>query len=259
MARLLPLSLALLASVACSPKPPAGQQSADAPVAFDAARLPAFHWKLVEATAADGSRIDALFPRADKPLQVDFAEGRLQVSNTCNRIGGGYQLDGQRLSVAPMVQTQMACPDSTLMAADEAIRQRLEAGGLLGFDGDALVYTAAGETLRFAGEPTADTRYGGPGERVFLEVAAQRVPCSHPLIPDYQCLHVRDVSYDDKGLKKGVGEWRFLYQNIEGYQHEPGVRNVLRLKRYPVANPPADAASVAYVLDMVVESENTGR
>jgi len=30
---------------------------------------------------------------------------------------------------------------------------------------------------------------------------------------------------------------------------------VLRLKRYRIANPPADAPSQAYVLDMVVESE----
>jgi hypothetical protein len=32
------------------------------------------------------------------------------------------------------------------------------------------------------------------------------------------------------------------------------VRNVLRVKRYAWPNPPADASSSAYVLDMVVES-----
>ena len=46
-----------------------------------------------------------------------------------------------------------------------------------------------------------------------------------------------------------------LYQEVGGYEHQPGVRNVLRLKRFDIANPPADAPSVAYVLDMVVESE----
>ena len=55
------------------------------------------------------------------------------------------------------------------------------------------------------------------------------------------------------------GEWQFLYQDIEGYAHEPGMRNVLRLNRYTIANPPADGSSVAYVLDMVVESEMVGR
>jgi len=41
-----------------------------------------------------------------------------------------------------------------------------------------------------------------------------------------------------------------------GYTHEDGVRNVVRVKRYTIANPPADASSNAYVLDMVVESAN---
>ena len=44
-------------------------------------------------------------------------------------------------------------------------------------------------------------------------------------------------------------------QNIEGYTHEAGIRNVLRVKRFNVKNPPAGAPSVAYVLDIVVESE----
>lgn len=258
--------LTLLAAAACTPatppgEPPTGQQSAAAAAAFDATRLPAFHWKLIEASAPDGSRIEALFPRADKPLQLDFADGRVSVSNACNRIGGGYALNGDTLSVGSLVMTRMACADSALMQSDAQIAQRLEAGGTLRFDGgDALVYTtAAGDTLRFAGEPTPDTRHGGPGERVFLEVAPQRVPCPHAMIPDYQCLHVREIIYDDDGLKQGQGQWRFLYQDIEGYTHEPGVRNVLRLKRYDIANPPADASSVAYVLDVVVESETIGR
>ena len=91
---------------------------------------------------------------------------------------------------------------------------------------------------------------------VFLEVAAQTRPCTHPLIPDKQCLQVREIRYDDAGVKQGDdGEFQNFYDAIEGYTHEPGVRNVLRVKRYPVQNPPADASSRAYVLDMVVESE----
>lgn len=265
MRHLLSLSLILLSTAACTPATPPGepaapQQPGDAATAFDAARLATFHWKLVEATAGDNSRIDALFPRTDKPLQLDFAEGRVGVTNACNRIGGSYKLDGSKLVVGSLMATQMACPDSKLMQSDAQITQRLEAGGTLRFEGDTLIYaTAAGDTLRFAGEPTPEARYGGPGEQVFLEVAPQRVSCPHAMIPDYQCLRVRDIVYDDNGLKKSEGEWRFFYDDIEGYTHEPGVRNVLRLKRYAIANPPADASSVAYVLDMVVESEMTGR
>ena len=87
-------------------------------------------------------------------------------------------------------------------------------------------------------------------------MAAQTAACNHPLIPDMQCLWVRELEYDDKGLKAGdPGPFGHFYAPIEGYTHEPGVRNVLRLKRYPVPKPPAYGASIAYVLDMVVEAE----
>ncbi len=257
MIRIPALCLLAVMATACTPEPPAQPEATPVTTAFDANHLPTRHWTLADASAADGSRIDALFPRADKPLQLDFDDGRVGVSNACNRIGGGYTVEGDALKVDRLVSTQMACVDAALMQSDGAISQRLEAGGTLRFESeDVLVLTTtAGDTLRFSGEPTAETRFGGPGERVFLEVAAQRVPCHHAMIPDYQCLHVREISYDDQGLKTGEGEWQFLYQDIEGYTHEPGVRNVLRLNRFNVANPPADGSSIAYVLDMVVESE----
>lgn len=259
MIRIAALPLLLLA--ACTPvEPPAPAPSAPTTAAspvLDAALLGARHWRLAEATAADGTRIDALFPRPDTPLQLDFADGRVSVSNACNRIGGHYTLDGDRFATGNLISTQMACADAALMQSDAAIGERLRAGGTLHLDGaETLVLaTPAGETLRFAGTPTADAKYGAPGKRVFLEVAAQRVPCHHAMMPDYQCLHVREIAYDDQGLKQSEGEWQFLYQDIEGYTHAPGIRNVLRLKRYPVADPPADGASIAYVLDRVVESE----
>jgi hypothetical protein len=116
--------------------------------------------------------------------------------------------------------------------------------------------TESGDTLDFFGAPTAETRYGGAGETVFLEIDAQTQPCSHPLILNKHCLKVRERNYDSNGLATGTpGEWHPLYQDIEGYTHTAGVRNVLRVKRYAIKNAPADAPSQAYVLDMVVESE----
>lgn len=253
---------ALALATACTP--PSRTQDASSTAAtpvptatFDGSRLDDYHWRLADATSADGARIDALFPRADRPLQLDFAEGRVGVSNACNGIGGSYALEGDRFSTGELMQTMMACPDDRLMQSDAAIGDRLRAGGRLHFDDrGALVFTTAdGDTLRFDAVPTAATRFGGPGERVFMEVAAQRVPCPHAMIPDYQCLHVREIVYGDNGVKESSGEWQFLYQDIEGYTHEPGVRNVLRLERFTVPNPPADGSSIAYVLDMVVESE----
>ena len=265
MRHVLPLLPLVLALAACTPSnppvdpPPATTSvpAARAPAGIDAKTLLASHWQLTGAVDSAGKRIDALFPDPTKPLQLDFTEGRVAVSGGCNQMGGGYALAGDRLSVGPLVQTKMFCGGGALMAADEAISQRLAGEGSLaaGEGGTLVLTTADGDRLTFTGAPTADARYGGEGERVFLEVAAQRVACPHAMIPDHRCLHVREIAYDDSGAVRKTGEWEFLYQEIEGYTHEPGVRNVLRLKRYKVPNPPADGSSIAYVLDMVVESE----
>jgi len=269
MKRLLLLALPL--ALAGCPKP-AEQAAAPAPVSAPTSETPApsidapallrqYHWRLTDASDAQGKRIEALFVRADKPVQLDFRDGRLGVSNTCNRMGGSYTLSDASLTIGRLASTLMACTDSALMALDQEVSKRLEGTlKLAATQEDAArltLTTATGDTLVFTGDPTAETRYGGPGERVFLEVAAETKPCSHPLIPDKQCLQVREIQYDDKGLKVGTpGAFQHFYDSIEGYTHEPGIRNVLRVDRYTVKNPPADASSSAYVLDMVVESAN---
>ena len=255
----LPLSLALLACAPSNPPaepPPAAARPATNAAGPDAAALAARHWRLSEAVDRQGARIAALLPGGEHVLQMDFADGRIAVSGGCNQMNGTYTLAGDRFSAGPMAQTKKFCGEA-LMATDDAIARLLAAGGTLaaGTDGVLVLATDAGDRLTFTGTPTAETRFGGPGERVFLEVAPERVACHHPMMPDYRCLHVREVHYDAQGLKTGTGDWQFLYQDIEGYTHQPGVRNVLRLDRYKVANPPADGSSIAYVLDMVVESE----
>ena len=272
-ALLLPLALAACTgtmstsdpAAPAAPEPPAPPAAPVAPAAPElAAELPRFHWRLQEANAADGSRIEALFARADKPVQLDFDKGRLAVSNTCNRMGGSYALAAGTLTAGRMASTKMACADPKLMALDDEVGKRLEGALSLALAaGDAPSLTlgnAVGDTLVFAGTPTPDTRYGGPGERIFLEIAAQTKPCSHPLMPDMQCLQTREITYDDKDLKVGTpGAFGNFYDAIEGYTHEPGVRNVLRLQRYTRKDVPADASKYAYVLDMVVESANEAR
>ena len=271
MKRLLLLALPL-ALAACSK--PAEQASLPTPTADAAAPatspvttvdasplLPQYHWQLMDASDAQGKRIDALFARGDKPVQLDFKDGRVGVANTCNRMGGTYTLSETDLTISRLASTMMACTDNALMALDQEVGKRLEGALKVTATQDGVVQlaltTATGDKLVFAGNPTAETRYGGPGERVFLEVASETKPCSHPLIPDKQCLQVREVRYDDKGLKVGTpGAFEHFYDSIEGYTHEPGIRNVLRVDRYTVKNPPADASNRAYVLDMVVESAN---
>ena len=80
--------------------------------------------------------------------------------------------------------------------------------------------------------------------------------CEAAVLEDGRCLQVREVSFDEQGLRVGTpGEWQALTTTIEGYQHQPGIRNVLRLKRFdPPAGPDMPEGPI-YVPDMVVESE----
>ena len=273
---LLPLAIAACnrpATDAAAPAPgempapaadPAAPPPMEAPSTDTASLLPSHHWRLVEATDAQGQRIDALFARPDKPVQLDFADGRVNVSNTCNRMMGSFTLEGTTLTLGQMASTLMACTDPKLTALDAEVGKRL-AGALTvsstAGDTPQLVLTnAGGDRLVFEGAPTAATRFGGPAERVFLEVGPETRPCSHPLIPDKQCLQVREITFDENGLRTGEpGEWQNFFDEIEGYTHQPGVRNVLRIDRYTRADVPADVSRYAYVLDMVVESEQVKR
>lgn len=273
LAPMLTLSLALpLVFAACSQPgqttapvtpdatPTTAATAATPATAVNPQRLSGYYWQLKDATDGAGARIDALFPRPEPALQVTFQEGRVSIANGCNMVGGSYTLKGDALSVGPMVMTQRACTETALMKADDAISERLAGGSTLvlaaGETPTLTLATAAGDTLHFNGVPTPQTKYGSEGTRMFLEVAPERVACHHPMMPDYKCLHVREIQYGDNGVKTSTGEWQFLYQDIEGYTHKPGIRNVLRLHRFDRKDPvPADASSVAYVLDMVVESE----
>ena len=220
-----------------------------------------YHWQLHDAVDAGNRRLDALFGKTDKPpLQLDFTTDQLSVRNACNAISGGYKIVDGHLVTTALRQTMMACTDATLMQRETTIKAVLQGRPslIVSTPGNTPLLTLAaadGQTLTFAGQPTAETRYGGPGATVFLEVAPQTVPCRHLLMPDKTCLQVRERHYDANGRAGEPGPWQPLQQDIEGYVHEPGVRNVLRVKRYALKQPPADAPSSAYVLDMVIESE----
>ena len=51
-------------------------------------------------------------------------ENRIAGTGGCNRFSGGYEIDGQKISIGPMATTMMACPggvdvDLALVAALE--------------------------------------------------------------------------------------------------------------------------------------------
>jgi heat shock protein HslJ len=129
-------------------------ESASAPVSPET--LARYHWQLHDAVDNNGKRLDALFGLPDKPLQLDFAAGRIHVSNACNGIGGSYLIVEGRLDVAPMIHTMMACHDQTLMQRQNTITDMLRGKPtiILSKTGSTPLLTLTaddGHTLTFAG------------------------------------------------------------------------------------------------------------
>lgn len=269
------LSFVLLAATAwaagCTPERPPNQaaapdaaatsSTAQAPQALDAVTtLPAYQWRLTAATDAAGQPLASFFPTPDQRLGLQFAEGRVGVTGSCNRLSAAYQLpEPARLQLGQAMSTMMACPPP-LAAADAAFGKFLQGSLQVALEGDAtaprLRLTAAdGTALAFDGTATPETRFGGPGERAFLEVSPQ--PCAAPEASTGRCLTVRDVRFDDQGLPVGEpGAWRSLPQGIEGYAAVPGEQQIVRVKRFQRDGAAGGATEELYVLDLVVQSRS---
>ena len=231
-------------------KAPAGQTVTDA---VTAAFLQDHRWLLESASTGANQRIDAVFPK-DRPFEFSFSGTNMSVSGGCNGLRGSYQINAEGQFVAGrMISTMMAC-EPALMAADKALSELLAKPLRImlvqGPQPSLILLSANNDVLMLKGQKTPEAMYG-PATRVFLEVAAQTIACESPPSGQSQCLQVREIKFDEKGLKVGSpGEWQPFNSSIEGYQHTPGVRNVVRVNRF---QPPADAPAV-YVLDLVVES-----
>ena len=220
--------------------------------------LESHRWTLASATDARGQAVPALAARGARPVVLSFAGGRLNVEGGCNRSFGAYRIDDQgRLAAGRMASTMMAC-EPEAMKIDSALAELLAEPLTIELTQGAApalrLVTPAGSTLALAGQTTPEARYGAPA-RVFLEVAAQTVACPQPPAGASACLQVRELQFDAQGLRTGTpGAWQPMAEPIEGYRHESGVRNVLRLKRFD-RGAAAGAPRYLFVLDLVVESE----
>lgn len=242
---------------------PAAQTKANTEAASDAQTLGAYHWQFRQALDAKNAASSDWAVPNHPALQIDFSHDRLAVSQLCNSMSAPYRIDGEQITVSRPMGTLMACINPALMALESRVGGHLPTLQRWAVQAPTQSSAAPQLTLHFSdggrwlldGTPTDETRYGAAVETQFMEIAAERVACSHPLMPDFKCLKVRTLTYNEQGIKQTTGPWENFYSDIQGYTHEAGMRNVLRLKRYTRQNPPADTSKFIYVLDMVVESE----
>jgi uncharacterized lipoprotein NlpE involved in copper resistance/heat shock protein HslJ len=212
-------------------------------------------WTLESATDSQNRHIEMLPPK-DHPVMLSFSGNRLSIQGPCNRIIAAYQINSANQLVVRggPASTMMGC-DPALMNADTVLSGILATPLHIEIsNGQLRLRSASNGTLTFIGEATPESLYG-PGTTIFLEVAPQHVACEHPPAPETRCLQVRERHYDEQGLPVGTPEeWRPLYENIQGFTHKEGFRNVVRVKRFD-RKPTAGSSSTLYVLDLVVESQ----
>ncbi|QNP49371.1 META and DUF4377 domain-containing protein [Diaphorobacter aerolatus] len=227
--------------------------------------LPQYVWSLTQVAGSDGQmRHDWLIPGKAAPV-LNFQNGQVSVQNLCNLVNATYSTSLDKIEIKQPVSTMRACVDNLQMTQERRVVQQLQLAQKFqivpaGNNLPIRMYLSFSDGLRWElyGQPTPATRYGSAAERIFLEVGPEKVNCNHPLMRDAKCLRVRDLSYDNQGIKRVTGDWRIMQGDIEGYKFEPGLRNVLRVNRYALTKGPAQAADApthAYVLDMIVESE----
>lgn len=193
------------------------------------------------------------------PIVLSFNAQNLNVATGCNNAFGAVKVKNSTLEVGRLASTMKMCEPALM--AQEKFATDLFKDAKLAISVDQsepmqpvlTLQAANGQKYQFIGTQTAETKYQGEGERIFLEVAAETKPCTG--VAPQQCLQVREIKYNDSGIKTSVGEWQLFYGNIEGFEHNPNIRTVLRLKRFTLANPAADQSKYAYVHDMTVEQE----
>jgi len=220
-------------------------------------------WSLTAATDNQAQAIATLFPADAPPFSFTFSvsppAATLNFKGGCNNFGGRFQLNERgELVAGPMRSTMMACQPA-LMQADTALAamlaQPLQVAIIWGAPPQLQLQTASKEVLTLTGQVTPEALYG-PATLMFLEVGAEALPCRNPRNAATTCLQVREISFDEKGLRSAApGPWQPFYDDIEGYTHTPGQRNVLRVKRFDRQATTEDGATAVYVLDLIVETE----
>lgn len=195
-------------------------------------------WRLV---SAPGTRPGASLSGAGAAT-LRFDGDRFSIEGPCNRHAGAFERRGSQLQFGKeggaVASTKRMCPPE-IMQREAALMDAMAAPFTLAFEGTALRLTAIdGSVWRF------DSREQPPaaGRERIVMVAGQRAPCTG--VAPKLCLQVR--------TQPGAA-WQLHHGEIEGFDWQVGVEYVIRVREYAVANPPADGASLRWVLEEVLE------
>ena len=90
----------------------------------------------------------------------------------------------------------------------------------------------------------ASTKELKQGEEL-LTVAPETRECTAG-VAKMQCMMVKEAN---------AAEWQYFYNQIEGFEHEPGYEYQIIVSKSKIENPPADASSLKYKSVKVVSKK----
>jgi heat shock protein HslJ len=117
-------------------------------------------WVLVEGRGPEGEV--AMREGHDVTLTFEEDESQLGGTSPCNHYGGQYTLEGDRLSISELYQTEMACDPPEIMDAERIYLGAMAAVERAQREGDGLVLSGPDTELRYRRlEPEPDAELTG--------------------------------------------------------------------------------------------------
>lgn len=223
-----------------------------------------YRWRLRAATDNKEQPISSLMPIKEQ-VTLNFNQQdnhTLNYSVSCNIMSAAFKLQENKLTIEDSMSTKMSCGE--LDDAENVLNKLMQGDSQLKLTAmensdkspSLTQVTSNAETLVWNGKMTAQAKYNGKGKTIFWEVAAESKPCQDNNLQ--MCLQVRPITYDEQGIKTSAGEYTQFAGTIDGYQHDSGHTEVLRLQRFRTDKDTVIVDNVdsefAYVLDTVIES-----
>jgi heat shock protein HslJ len=226
--------------------------------------LESYQWELEYILANGMAEVGALSVPQDNPTKprrypmLSFDNGRANYSVGCNQLSSSFTMTPVGIAnMVNSVSTLMACP-ADVAKSEKILQQKMQGPSelkIMKFSKETakLFQTSNdGSELVWQGTLKPDVKYG-KGETLYLEIAPQDERCDQ--VTYKRCLMVREIIYNEQGIKTSQGQWHKLYEKIEGYEKSPSQGNIIRVKRY--RTPPTDTKGYGnlYVLDIIIETK----
>ncbi|WP_067583878.1 META and DUF4377 domain-containing protein [Endozoicomonas ascidiicola] len=180
-------------------------------------------------------------PMQNPPMTLDIQKDRLSAYAGCNRMFGSAKMSGEHLVVGQLASTMMACFGEGA-DREEQLKQLLSSEPQVQLSDTHLVLSSGEISYVFEKMPDMSK-----GLTRFIYVAPEKAECMG--VAPMECLQIRESEEEP---------WALHFGNIEGFDFQEGNAYRLRIKEFDVPNPPADASSKRWILDLIVETEWVG-